>query len=463
MIRLSFVLIIYLFSYSIIWSQNDTDSSSTILNNKLIDAAYEGDYSKILDCLNKGAKINFTDEYGKSALIYVVEKNDLNLVKLLVDRGANINLIPNLNFGMPAIITSAKYGYFPISKYLIEKKANLNVRNKFGFSPLHFAALYNDTLLLEELLNNGANYNDTTNNGETPLLIAAYNGSLQALNYLINVGVDINTSDKYGFTPLMVSCQFGHIDIVYSLIQNWAVVNVKNNKGFTALSLAISNNFPEIVDLLCLNGAKRNEVNTLALNPRTLAKLYHYKTIDDSLKMAGMKTNLVPYFKGISTGVDMYLNNKDLLWGIDFRTIDIKSRVEIGLHYIFRPNAIPVLLHHGDTYFQYWERRHIIGLSASRKLGIIIAKDLTIGIEPTVLYELNLGNYRGTKEIIKEGFMVSPHINAFLQFKNTSYGIAYRYTSYNIEGLSNWYIGFSLHFSFLKSPPLFNKKMDGLD
>ena len=77
-------------------------------------------------------------------LIYAILKNDLKLVKYLVDKGANINLRTGTNF--PIIYYATDINNFPIFKYLLSKGAiiPLEVESVFGKQNLHSLAVISD-------------------------------------------------------------------------------------------------------------------------------------------------------------------------------------------------------------------------------------------------------------------------------------------------------------------------------
>ena len=441
-------------------SIRDTIPYGNILDENLLISVYNQDYTKALQFIKKGAKVNTMDNNGYTPLIYAIGNKDLQIINLLLSNGANVNLIPLNNIDPSPLIMTAKLGYTDIAQLLLKNKANVSASDYMGAKALHYAALYNDTVLTQLLLEYHANVNDTTNEGETPLLIAAYNGSNQVFEMLMQQNANLEFSDRKGYTPLMLASQNGHYNMVLRLLQSWADVNRQNQKGFSALSLAIANGYGDIVDLLRLNGANVNEQNTLSLNPRGLARAFHQTTIADSLKSSGAKPNYLPYFIGFCPEIVVLFNNKDLITGVSFSKLDLKYNLELAMHYYFRASAVTILEKSNEnSYTQYWERRHRIGLSLSKSLTVYTDNNKSAGFHLGSSYDLHFGYYRGTTIPIQQGFFLSPFIGVFYKYNSFVTKLSCNYTNYNIKGLSNWYAGFSMMYQLWTKPQKFNKNL----
>ena len=59
-----------------------------------------------------------------------------------------------------------------MAQLLLTDKAEVNARDKSGYTPLHWAVLHNQTELVKLLLSNKADVNAATDIGITPLLFA---------------------------------------------------------------------------------------------------------------------------------------------------------------------------------------------------------------------------------------------------------------------------------------------------
>ncbi len=440
---------------------NDTIPYGNILDENLIISVYNRDYPKALQFINKGAKVNTRDYSGFTPLIYAIEKKDVKIVELLLSYGADANQKPTNYRNAPPLIMAAKLGYTDIASLLLKYKADVTVSDYIGASALHYAALYNDTIMAHLLLNYEVNTNEITLEGETPLLLAAYNGSNQVFDILLNNLAKVELNDNKGYTPLMAAAQNGHYYIALKLIENWADINWQNKRGFSALSLAIANGYGDIAELLILNGANVNEQNTLSLNPLGIAKSFNKKTISDSLKGWEAKPNYLPYFVGFSPEIAILFNDKDMLAGISIAKTDLKYNFELAAHYYFRPTAIPVFKKTGEnTYFQYWERRHRVGLSLSKSFSFYTGNYQSAGGFIGTSFDMHFGNYRGTTMSINQGLYPSPYVGFYYKSNELVTKLSCNYTNYKTNGLTNWYVGFSVMYRLFAKPEKINKYLN---
>src|SRR5262249_9239013 len=117
------------------------------VNSDLIIAIDENDIEKVKSLLDKGADINTRNENGDTALMMAVNRTrDVKLVNLLLDKGADVNAKNNKNdkykLNQTALIYAAIYEETEIVKALLEKGADVNANNNYGYSPLIMAAAH---------------------------------------------------------------------------------------------------------------------------------------------------------------------------------------------------------------------------------------------------------------------------------------------------------------------------------
>jgi len=78
-----------------------------------------------------------------------------------------------------------------------------------GRRPLNWAALKNDTKMIELLLELGADINRPNLSGFTPLHHAAEAGSVESIKLLLAKGADPKIKNKRGMTPAQVAAALG--------------------------------------------------------------------------------------------------------------------------------------------------------------------------------------------------------------------------------------------------------------
>ncbi len=86
--------------------------------------------------------------------------------------------------GKTALIWAAKYGHKDIVELLLEKGADINAKDRSGWTPLMEVAMSGPFEMLEFLLERGADFDAKSNNGTTALVYAQANGIQAAVDVL---------------------------------------------------------------------------------------------------------------------------------------------------------------------------------------------------------------------------------------------------------------------------------------
>jgi cytohesin len=121
---------------------------------------------------------------------------------------------------------------------------------------LHLAAEEGDIEAVKEHLAAGTDKNVRAGKwGDTPLHRAAFWGYTEIVELLINNEVDVNAKDDYGCTPLHDAAEYSHLEITEMLIGRGPDMNALDNNGDTPLDLASG----KIADLLRKHGSKTGE------------------------------------------------------------------------------------------------------------------------------------------------------------------------------------------------------------
>ena len=119
--------------------------------------------------------VNAKDRNGHTQLICASKQGQLDSVKDLLHRGADITA--SSDKGKTALHYAAANGKTEIVKMLIEKGAEVDARDRDGHTPLMLAAIYGCNLTVQALLEGGADPRAKTKCGNTAVLYAENNST----------------------------------------------------------------------------------------------------------------------------------------------------------------------------------------------------------------------------------------------------------------------------------------------
>jgi len=270
--RLLILLIIFNFdlaqAQSTVSSISDEQAHEIVFNGtpddvrKLVQNGYN--VNKVYLCntlLNEAVKSSARGKNARKHPTYALEK-----IKILVNAGADVNLIPCPGLSMPALHWAVslpdelKYLEVDANKVIDEKIKNkigqcnfpgivvkpceevtLEERKKIRMAIKDAMQLAYNTFspyfmeIIDFLTTNGADINLKAGTLETaPLHIAAANPkeiTLAPLQYLIKKGADLNIQDKNGNTPLFWAYGVRNDNVIDILIKSGADEAITNKRG----------------------------------------------------------------------------------------------------------------------------------------------------------------------------------------------------------------------------------------
>ena len=118
------------------------------------------------------------------------------------------------------------------------------------------AVVEGDIDLVKSYLSAGADVNSKNRMGWTLLQTAIRNRQTEVVTFLLDKGADVNAKDNRRRTPLHFAVEYGQKAVVEQLIARKAEINAIDSRYENALSLAKKNGQQEIADLLIKHGAQ---------------------------------------------------------------------------------------------------------------------------------------------------------------------------------------------------------------
>lgn len=221
-----------------------------VASNAIYKAAWQGNALRIAEILKEKPEfVNILDKHKQTALHYAASEGHIDVTKVLLANGANVEAKREAGFTPlhDAIVRKQKevaklliahggkihdemsmaYVDKETVQLLLELGADVNKRDKRNVSPLEQAAFHGNTGVMQLLLDNGAEVNARNQYGSTPLHTATSGGETNAAKLLIDNGAIIDAKDTYGKTPLWAAVYNGQFEVAKLLLAKGADVHVK--------------------------------------------------------------------------------------------------------------------------------------------------------------------------------------------------------------------------------------------
>ncbi|MDE3154414.1 MAG: ankyrin repeat domain-containing protein, partial [Acidobacteriota bacterium] len=154
------------------------------------DAAMLGNNATVKNLLEHGADVNAAQADGMTALHWAAVNGDVDLAKMLMYAGADVNASTRVG-GYTALDIAAKDGHAEMVEALLKGGADPNGADEHGTTPLMLASASGNVQAVSDLLTAGAKVNAVESvKHETALMFAAANGRTDVVNALLDHGAD---------------------------------------------------------------------------------------------------------------------------------------------------------------------------------------------------------------------------------------------------------------------------------
>jgi len=280
------------------------------------------DYVKFTNLINSIREddpefdVNIKDEQNNYLLVYAVNLNLINIIKLLIECGAKIDITDGN--GKSILFIPITYMYYDTLKILLDANKEsigisiIDIKDTHKKIPLHYAIELRNIKAINMLIDAGSSVNITDSNNNNSLHLAVKSRSLEICSIIVKKIADINSKYSSGETALHIACNLQLVSIAKLLIANNINTNIQDfSHEVTALHYSILIGNKELVNLLLQSGADPN-IQDIYGNT-----ILHYAIYENNFEVLNM------LIKSEKTKNIINLN----LWNIDG---------EIPLHIVFK-------------------------------------------------------------------------------------------------------------------------------
>lgn len=230
------------------------------------------------------------DEAG---LFSAIKMNDVVILKAFFDAGVNPNA--NNESGETLLTFAIQNVEMKTVKVLMEK-ADLNLKDKKGNSPIHLSLLLNKDEVLDKFLEKNADVNvggrDKKLENQTVLYLAVTRNREDLVKKLLEKGANPNQADGEGSIPLAEASVGGGVnsDIIKMLLDKGANPNMQENNGNTPLMYIAGNKYvsaskrQEVIKMFLDKGADKKIKDKKGRTAFDIAKQFEVKDDLDLLK-----------------------------------------------------------------------------------------------------------------------------------------------------------------------------------
>jgi ankyrin repeat protein len=231
---------------------------------------------------DEGSDVNSFDPQGRSLLYLAIFSGRMENVKFLLLRRANVNL--KNQDGTTPMGAAVLRGSVPIMQYLMERGAStVGKVEGSGESYLQYAVKRGLTDIAQILLDKGADVNERYPTGESLLQVAVASGNEMLAYQLMLKGADVDAAASDGITSLHEAAAKGYLNMAKLLLQRKANVNAVTRKNWTPLHHAARFGQYDMVRLLLSRGADPTMRNSDGKSPLGLARQLQHVNVSELL------------------------------------------------------------------------------------------------------------------------------------------------------------------------------------
>jgi ankyrin repeat protein len=166
----------------------------------MIEAIKRDDFATVSGLIARGVAVDTVDGQGNSLLSIAAREGSLRSARALLDAHARIDWANKA--GETALMHGAIQGHLEVVRLLLVRGAEVN---RAGWSPLIYAAVKGSVPVARLLLAYGADIDAGAPNGFTALMMAVREGHQELAGFLVSNHASVNVQTDSGLTALAIA------------------------------------------------------------------------------------------------------------------------------------------------------------------------------------------------------------------------------------------------------------------
>jgi ankyrin repeat protein len=214
--------------------------SILVKENRVHLAVLNSDVREVEKLLRRKDSICEKDHGGRTALHIAVSSRSPEIIRLLLEHGADI-MVPDTFLGLSPVQYASRMIDWEMLSLIMEKRPKVReqvlyvLKNElmdYNFSVLRAAAKYGHTDLLTYMISKD-NYVNVPLPGDNGTLLheAAQSDQIETVKTLVRLGAKPDAADGIGKTPLHVSAESGSYNVVKFMVESQDTVQKTNKLG----------------------------------------------------------------------------------------------------------------------------------------------------------------------------------------------------------------------------------------
>ncbi|KAF7691391.1 hypothetical protein HF521_011688 [Silurus meridionalis] len=255
-------------------------------------ASAQGHVETVRVLLCHGAEVNHTDKFGYTPLHFAAQRGHENVVRLLLSSTGVLDEAKTNPECFTPLHLAAQSGQTDVVRLLLSRSRSLlHQQDHLDRTCLHLASAQGHVETVRVLLCHSAEVNHTDKFGYTPLHFAAQRGHeneghVATVRVLLCHGAEVNHTDKSKRTALHYAAEAGCLELVRLLVERDASVDAECHNHLTPLQYAAKENHLTTVSFLLRQ--KKNNIVKLLMDKKFVIDLMLCGRLNSNLSLDEM-------------------------------------------------------------------------------------------------------------------------------------------------------------------------------